>query len=191
MREYMTKPPKIVKEHRREFRSLPPPPQNRIIFPKDTNDKQFELYIPKKCMDKINKHCQDFANRRLEVMGFLVGDVYYHNELTFALVKDVISSELRATKISVRFEKDGFSGLFEKLENLNYDYIIVGWYHSHPGLGCFLSSKDIDTQKRMFNKPFHSALVVDPIKEEIKAYSLMGNGYAERTFAIFRSIGKL
>jgi hypothetical protein len=128
MREYMTKPPKIVKEYRREFHCLPPPPKNRIIFPKDAEDKQFELYILKKCMDKINKHCQDSANPRLEVMGFLVGDVYKWKELTFALVKDVISSDLKSTKISVRFEKDGYGGLFEKLENLNYDYIIVGWY---------------------------------------------------------------
>jgi proteasome lid subunit RPN8/RPN11 len=188
MREYMAKPPNIVKEHRREFRSLPPPPKNRIIFPKDAKDKQFELYIPKKSMDKINKHCKDFADRRLEVMGFLVGDVYKYKELTFALVKDVISSDLKSTRISVRFEKDGFDGLFEKLENLNYDYIIVGWYHSHPKMGCFLSSKDIDTQKRMFNKPFHSALVVDPIKREMKAFRLRNKDYKERSFAIYKEI---
>jgi proteasome lid subunit RPN8/RPN11 len=188
MREYMAKPPKIVKEHKREFRSLPPPPKSRIIYPKNVNDRQFELYIPKKCMDKINKHCEFYAERRLEVMGFLVGDVYKFKGFTFALVKDVISSELRSTNISVRFEKDGFGGLFEKLENLDYEYIIVGWYHSHPGMGCFLSSKDIDTQKRIFNRPFHSALVVDPISKEIKAYGLLGNGYAEKDFAVFRSI---
>lgn len=184
----MAKSPRIVKEHRREFRTLPPPPKNRIIFPKDEKDKQFEFYIPKKCMDKINKHCQDFADRRLEVMGFLVGDVYKFKELTFTLVKDVISSELESTRISVRFEKDGFGELFEKLENLKYDYIIVGWYHSHPGMGCFLSSKDIDTQKRMFNKPFHTALVVDPIKREMKAYRLRNKDYIERKFAVFKEI---
>jgi proteasome lid subunit RPN8/RPN11 len=184
----MTKPPRIVKEHRREFRSLPPPPKNRIIFPESEKDKQFELYIQKNCMDKINKHCMEYANRKLEVMGFLVGDVYKHKQFTFALVKDVISSELDSTRISVRFEEDGFDELFEKLENLKYDYIIVGWYHSHPGMGCFLSSKDMDTQKRMFNKPFHSALVVDPIRKEMKAYRLGKNNYVERGFAVYKEI---
>jgi proteasome lid subunit RPN8/RPN11 len=42
---------------------------------------------------------------------------------------------------------------------------IVGWYHSHPSFGCWLSGIDVDTQER-FQKstdPF-VAIVVDPIK---------------------------
>ncbi len=182
----MIRSPKIVGEHKREFRTLPPPPQNRIISPKDTKGKEFELYITKKSIDTINNHCMDFADRGLEVIGFLVGDVFKCKKLTFSLVKDVISSELKSTKISVRFEKDGFHKLFDKLEELNYNYIIVGWYHSHPGMGCFLSPKDIDTQKRMFKKPFHTALVVDPIRGDIKAYKMKDNGYEERSFAIYK-----
>jgi 26S proteasome regulatory subunit N11 len=25
--------------------------------------------------------------------------------------------------------------------------IVVGWYHSHPGFGCWLSSVDVQTQQ--------------------------------------------
>ena len=25
--------------------------------------------------------------------------------------------------------------------------MVVGWYHSHPGFGCWLSSVDINTQQ--------------------------------------------
>ena len=42
---------------------------------------------------------------------------------------------------------------------------IVGWYHSHPSYGCWLSGIDVNTQER-FQKtadPF-LAIVVDPIK---------------------------
>lgn len=39
----------------------------------------------------------------------------------------------------------------------------IGWYHSHPGYGCWLSGIDVTTQEthQMFNDPF-LAVVIDP-----------------------------
>jgi proteasome lid subunit RPN8/RPN11 len=184
-RETMAKPPKIVAEHRKEIESIPPPPSNRIGYPKDLLDGIFEIYLTKPSIDKVIAHCRAYAGQRLEVMGFLIGDVFQWKDSQFTLVKDVVTTDLEATAISVRFDKEGFGELFGKLDELKYDYVIVGWYHSHPGLGCFLSSTDIDTQNRMFKMPYHTALVVDPIKNEIKAYKLMGKGYVEREFAVY------
>ena len=120
-------------------------------------------------------------------MGLLVGDVFNWNHGRFTLVKDVVTTDLEATNISVRFDSEGFEGLFSQLDGLNYDYVLVGWYHSHPGLGCFMSQTDIETQKRMFNAPFHTALVVDPIKGEVKAYKMKGEGYVKRIFAVYQA----
>lgn len=40
---------------------------------------------------------------------------------------------------------------------------IVGWYHSHPGYGCWLSGIDVNTQmnQQKFTDPF-LAVVIDP-----------------------------
>jgi proteasome lid subunit RPN8/RPN11 len=40
---------------------------------------------------------------------------------------------------------------------------IVGWYHSHPGYGCWLSGIDCSTQmmQQQYQEPF-LAIVVDP-----------------------------
>jgi len=41
----------------------------------------------------------------------------------------------------------------------------VGWYHSHPGFGCWLSSVDINTQQSFEHlDPRSVAVVVDPIQ---------------------------
>jgi len=41
----------------------------------------------------------------------------------------------------------------------------VGWYHSHPGFGCWLSSVDINTQQSFEQlTPRAVAVVVDPIQ---------------------------
>ena len=43
--------------------------------------------------------------------------------------------------------------------------MVVGWYHSHPGFGCWLSGTDMGTQQsfEMLN-PRAVAVVVDPIQ---------------------------
>lgn len=42
---------------------------------------------------------------------------------------------------------------------------VVGWYHSHPGFGCWLSSVDINTQQSFEQlNPRAVAVVVDPIQ---------------------------
>lgn len=41
----------------------------------------------------------------------------------------------------------------------------IGWYHSHPGYGCWLSGIDVSTQmlNQNFQEPF-VAIVVDPVR---------------------------
>lgn len=42
---------------------------------------------------------------------------------------------------------------------------MVGWYHSHPGFGCWLSSVDINTQQSFEQlNPRAVAVVIDPIQ---------------------------
>jgi hypothetical protein len=67
------------------------------------------------------------------------------------------------------------SGRFENL---------VGWYHSHPGYGCWLSGIDVGTQmtNQKYQEPF-LAIVVDPHrtvaagKVEIGAFRTFPEGY--------------
>lgn len=42
---------------------------------------------------------------------------------------------------------------------------VVGWYHSHPGYGCWLSGIDVSTQmlNQQFTEPF-LAVVIDPTR---------------------------
>ncbi|KAI9617339.1 hypothetical protein H4Q26_013210 [Puccinia striiformis f. sp. tritici PST-130] len=43
--------------------------------------------------------------------------------------------------------------------------MVVGWYHSHPGFGCWLSSVDTNTQQSFEQlTPRAVAVVVDPIQ---------------------------
>ena len=61
---------------------------------------------------------------------------------------------------------------------------VIGWYHSHPGYGCWLSGIDVATQ--MLNQQFQEpwlAVVIDPTrtvsagKVEIGAFRSYPEGY--------------
>ena len=64
---------------------------------------------------------------------------------------------------------------------------VVGWYHSHPGYGCWLSGIDVKTQqlKQMIEDPA-LAIVVDPKmtmsagKVEIGVFRTYTDEYAEK-----------
>jgi proteasome lid subunit RPN8/RPN11 len=43
--------------------------------------------------------------------------------------------------------------------------ILVGYYHSHPGHGIFLSPTDLDNFSDHYAKPYNVAVVLDPTKE--------------------------
>jgi proteasome lid subunit RPN8/RPN11 len=43
---------------------------------------------------------------------------------------------------------------------------VVGWFHSHPGLGAFFSGTDRRTQAAFFRMDYAVGLVIDPRREE-------------------------
>jgi proteasome lid subunit RPN8/RPN11 len=44
--------------------------------------------------------------------------------------------------------------------------VVVGWFHSHPGIGAFFSGTDRRTQAGFFAHPFSVGWVVDPVRRE-------------------------
>lgn len=55
--------------------------------------------------------------------------------------------------------------MLEALAMVGRPEIVVGWYHSHPGFGCWLSGVDINTQQSFEQLNDRAvAVVVDPIQ---------------------------
>jgi proteasome lid subunit RPN8/RPN11 len=69
------------------------------------------------------------------------------------------------------------------------DEKIVGWYHSHPNMGCFMSSTDIDTQRRyqaLF--PNAVALVIDPQRPIFRFYRVEDSSYKSVEYDVLENI---
>jgi proteasome lid subunit RPN8/RPN11 len=190
--------PRIVRETRRPIEEKEPP-ERAALSPHDwlsgdsvalyaevaESGKIFDVYLSTTAEKKIRLQAEKDAPRRLEVMGFLLGEVRVWKGHKYVVVRDIVTTELKSSSSKVRFDPEGFPKLFSGLDDSGFDYVLVGWYHSHPGHTCFLSRIDLETQRRMFDQPYHTAIVIDPVNQDMKAFRLSGDGYDEVAIAIF------
>lgn len=125
------------------------------------NDTAEQVYISSLALLKMLKHGK--AGIPLEVMGLMLGD--YIDDYTVKCI-DVFAMPQAGTEASIEAIDEAFQAkMHEMLKQTGRNEIVVGWYHSHPGFGCFLSSVDVQTQKNFEQlNPRFVAVVVDPIQ---------------------------
>ena len=99
----------------------------------------------------------------IEVMGLMQG---YVTSNTF-VVTDAFRLPVEGTETRVNAQEDGNEYMVNYLQSSREGggrpENAVGWYHSHPGYGCWLSGIDVATQlnQQTFQDPF-VAVVIDP-----------------------------
>ncbi|KAK8796520.1 hypothetical protein WA588_000651 [Blastocystis sp. NMH] len=138
-----------------EFFSRGAPEPTRNINSSET------VYISPLALIKMIKHGR--AGVPIEVMGMMLGE--FADDLTI-YVTDVFPMPQLGTSASVETLDEKFqSDYMELMKQTGRMENVVGWYHSHPGFGCWLSSVDVNTQDT-FEKIDRRcvAVVVDPIQ---------------------------
>ncbi|KAI2612777.1 COP9 signalosome complex subunit 5 [Hypoxylon fragiforme] len=99
----------------------------------------------------------------IEVMGLMQG----YTDGDTLVITDAFGLPVEGTETRVNAQDDANEYMIQYLQ-LSRDQgarqeNVVGWYHSHPGYGCWLSGIDVGTQsmQQKFNDPF-VAVVIDP-----------------------------
>lgn len=99
----------------------------------------------------------------MEVMGLMLGE--FVDDYTIKVV-DVFAMPQSGTGVSVEAVDPVFQQeMLDLLKLTGRHEMVVGWYHSHPGFGCWLSGTDVNTQQSFeMLHPRCVAVVVDPIQ---------------------------
>jgi proteasome lid subunit RPN8/RPN11 len=64
---------------------------------------------------------------------------------------------------------------------------LLGWYHTHPDLGVFLSETDLEkTHRVLFAEPFQLALVYDPVRGRAGYFFWEGPQIIDASQAVWR-----
>ena len=104
-----------------------------------------------------------FGNADREVGGVLVGSMA--RQSTVPLVTAAIAAASAAEgRAELTFTQDAWEHIHNVLARDFPGDQIVGWYHSHPGFGIFLSEHDLFIHRNFFSGASQIALVVDPLK---------------------------
>eukprot|EP00039_Didymoeca_costata_P019859 m.339193 g.339193 ORF g.339193 m.339193 type:complete len:346 (+) comp18702_c0_seq1:170-1207(+) len=130
---------------------------------------------------KMVMHARSGGN--IEVMGLMQGKI----EDETMIIMDAFALPVEGTETRVSAQEDAYAYMFsyqELIKKVGRLENVLGWYHSHPGYGCWLSGIDVSTQRlnQSGQDPF-LAVVVDPTrtctsgKVEIGAFRCYPAGY--------------
>lgn len=109
---------------------------------------------------KMAMHAKSGGN--IEVMGVMQGKV----QGDAFIVIDAFALPVEGTETRVNAAAEAYEYMVDFQETAKLAgrrENIVGWYHSHPGYGCWLSGIDVGTQmtNQRYQEPF-LAVVIDP-----------------------------
>lgn len=136
---------------------------SEAAFPGGRN-QPFRVYLKPEAHEGLWKHANEHGS--VEICGVLVGKWARDADGPFLLVSDFIRGEAATSKFAeVTFTHDTWAKINHEMDTRFADLSIVGWYHSHPDFGIFLSDRDRFIQEHFFSGPGQVALVVDPVRK--------------------------
>jgi proteasome lid subunit RPN8/RPN11 len=118
--------------------------------------------------------CQADAHPDVEVGGICLGFVFQSLEDSRLLVRveEVIKAEHTvAGGAYLTFTHETWQKLIDVHWHDFPDMRVVGWYHSHPGFGVFLSSMDRFIHDNFFAASWNVAVVIDPLQKQVGVFA--------------------
>jgi proteasome lid subunit RPN8/RPN11 len=110
---------------------------------------------------RIRQHAR--SSMKAEVCGILIGTEQGRTTSVTACIAGVNAAQGGA---HVTFTQETWEHIYKVKDKEHPNDRIVGWYHSHPGFGVFLSDHDTFIQENFFESPQQIAWVYDPHTDE-------------------------
>jgi proteasome lid subunit RPN8/RPN11 len=128
----------------------------------------------------------------IEVCGVLVGNVYRDHVGAFVFIEAGIRGNFSAGKSAhVTFTADTWTHIQNVMDRDFPDLRILGWYHTHPGHGIFLSDMYLFIHQNFFNLPWHVALVYDPQQQEEGLFAWRNANLMIESFVVQKDVPPL
>jgi proteasome lid subunit RPN8/RPN11 len=141
-----------------DFARLPERVLGKLSGPRLT---ALQVVIRQSALNRVHVHGD--SSPAAEVCGVLVGEVYRDATGPFLLIEHIVKGEAATGSAGqVTFTAATWQHIQETMDREYPDLRIVGWYHTHPGHGIFLSEMDIFLHESFFGLPWQTALVYDP-----------------------------
>jgi proteasome lid subunit RPN8/RPN11 len=138
------------------------------------------IFLDRRTADAIERHA--LSDTSVELGGILLGKecVDPATGLPFVWVTQSLEAKHYAnTQASFTYTHDSWEEITRERDRLHPDSDIVGWYHTHPSFGIFLSHHDLFIHQHFFAQPLQVAYVVDPINQTRGFFQWRDGGLAQ------------
>lgn len=127
-------------------------------------DHDLPIYVDLDVMREMELHAE--SDTEVELGGVLLGgqleDADGH---PFVIISDSLRAQhYENTRGSFKFTHETWREITRQRDAFPDDLQMVGWYHTHPDWGVFLSGMDTFICDHFFNKKMDVALVIDPCR---------------------------
>ena len=128
----------------------------------DDRDGRFQVVYRQTALDAVHLHGQTRTD--VELCGVLLGTGCRDAHGPYLLVEHAIPGTAASSRsTNVTFTADTWQQIQTVMDRDFPDKKMVGWYHTHPGFGIFLSGMDLFICDNFFNLPWQVAFVYDPV----------------------------
>jgi len=153
--------PSVRRHIEQKMSPLADPALAAVAYDAPSSD-QTPVFVTEEVLRNIEKHAAKEKSR--EIGGILLGNFHRNESGSFVEITDFVeAAHTKGTDVSLTFTHETWAQLTAEHAARGSDKQIVGWYHSHPGLGVFMSREDEFVHSSFFADPWQTALVVDPI----------------------------
>ena len=164
-------------------------PLNFLSFGEIEND-DVKVYIKQSVYKELEKFAS--SNTDKELGSILIGS--YAEELgkTHVVISQWIEAKYTdASAATLTFTHDSWDYIHKEHEKRYPEDKIIGWQHTHPNYGIFLSNYDMFIQENFFNMPFQIAYVIDPV-QNLRGFFQWKNGKIQKLkgFYVYDDVGK-
>lgn len=138
------------------------------------------IFLDHATAEAVERHA--LRDTGVELGGILLGKECLDDQTGAPFV--VVSRSLEArhyenTQASFTYTHDSWQEITRERDRLHPELDVVGWYHTHPDFGVFLSGHDLFIQRHFFGQPLQLAYVVDPVRQTRGFFQWRGGSMSE------------
>ena len=164
-------------------------PMNFLTFGEIESD-DVKVYIKQDVYKALEKLAASDTTK--ELGSIILGEYCQEHGKTHVIISQYIEAKYTdASASTLTFTHETWDYVHSEHEKRYPDKKIIGWQHTHPNYGIFLSNYDMFIQENFFNLPFQVAYVIDPI-QNLRGFFQWKNGRIEKLkgYYIYDDIGK-
>jgi proteasome lid subunit RPN8/RPN11 len=141
-------------------------PERACVAVGEPRPSDLPIFLDWGAADAIERHA--LSDTSVELGGILLGceaiDPHSHESFVW-VTQSLAARHYENTQSSFTYTHDSWEEITRERDQRFPDLDIVGWYHTHPDFGIFLSSMDLFIHEHFFPQPLQVAYVVDPIRQ--------------------------